>query len=69
MFMPRMPSPGDHVNCPPDRGEKGYRGQITHVGTEVYHTADGMPYVWLTVKGPSGTKHLWPSTRFGYRIP
>lgn len=56
---------GDRVHCPEDRGDKPYEGTIDHIGTEVCKNSVGSDYVWVTVKAPGGTKHVWPSNRLG----
>jgi len=58
--------PGVTVVCPPDRGDKGYRGVVTHVGLNLCtHSLLHEPYLWVEVQHPSGSKHIWPSNRLG----
>lgn len=56
--------PGDTVRCPADRGEAGYTGKVTHVAGNKCTSFNGTPYVWVTVRHPSGlSNHVWPSNR------
>lgn len=69
----RMPTLGDIVRCPEDRGEKPFQARITHVGTDV-HLANQTRYVWVQVqrlndtRGGYGNGGVWPSHRLGYKI-
>jgi hypothetical protein len=51
------------VSCPEDRGEKSYKGQVLSVQPEVHKNHQGIEYVWVEVRHPSGSKHIWPSSR------
>jgi len=55
---------GDIVSCPPDRGNKGYRGTVAYVGNvnDVHKSFFGDEYLWITVKGPEH-ESVWPSNR------
>jgi hypothetical protein len=55
---------GQIVQCPPDRGDKGYQGVVTSVGTDEQKNYQGVPYFWIEVKGPRH-KSVWPSHRLG----
>lgn len=57
--------PGMMVNCPADRGNPGFDGVVTHVGTEEYKNSVGARYIWVTVKeiGYKGNSAVWPSNR------
>lgn len=59
---------GQIVKCPADRGDKPYKGKITHVGSSVNKTFNGVQYVWVTVEHPNKSKHVWPSNRLGFKI-
>lgn len=64
------PKVGAIVNCPPDRGDRGYKGVIKAVSPNVYTNINGVPYVWVTVGTMSGKSvHKWPSHRLGFRVP
>ncbi len=56
---------GTKVVCPPDRGTPRYVGTITHVGENVSYNMNGKAYVWVEVRHPCGSKHVWPSNRLG----
>ena len=57
---------GITVHCPPDRGDAGYSGRVTHVTPgPPLKNHDGSEYVWVEVQHPRGTKHVWPSNRLG----
>ena len=53
------------VACPADRGDPAYKGTVTHIGSEVSRTVNDVEYVWVEVRHPGGTKHVWPSNRLG----
>lgn len=55
---------GRHVSCPPDRGDLGYNGKITHIGTVEDMNSLGRKFVWVEVQGPTH-KSVWPSHRLG----
>lgn len=65
--MKEFPKINDSVDCPPDRGNAGYRGVVTGVGYNVHTNSLGIKYVWCDVKGPEHTS-VWPSHRLGYHI-
>lgn len=59
--------PGANVYCPSDRGEAAYVGQVegtAHVGAKPCNNAQGIPYVWVTVRHRRGVS-TWPSNRLG----
>ena len=60
---------GDSVACPPDRGESGYIGVVTHLQADATAQTNihDVPYIWITVRksGGVGTAHVWPSNRLG----
>ena len=64
-----LPIVGAQVQVPEDRGEKPYSGKIVGFGVDVQKNLKGTPYVWVTVKHPSGSEHVWPSNRLGLRVP
>lgn len=53
------------VHCPEDRGDAAYTGKVVYLGTKVETNHQGAQYIWVTVKHPSGSKHVWPSNRLG----
>ncbi len=58
---------GDRVICPPDRGDAGYSGTVTHLTeNEEYTNIHGDLYRWVSVR-LHGTYHstVWPSNRLG----
>ena len=57
-------SVGSVVLCPPDRGDKGYTGQVTWVGELVQTNYQGFEYISVEVQGPHH-KSVWPSNRLG----
>lgn len=59
----KVPLLNADVRCPADRGNEPYVGRITEVGSDIRHNHAGKPYVWTTVRHPSGTRHVWPSNR------
>lgn len=60
----RQLRPGQVVTCPSDMGQAGYKGTVHHV-SEVLAVHRLVPngFLWVTVKGPGGTCHVWPSNR------
>lgn len=59
---------GDVVHCPADRGDDPYTAKVLNIGELVYNSVTGSNYVWVTVdRGISGTRHVWPSNRLGYK--
>lgn len=47
------------VSCPPDRGDKGYRGVVTHVDMNLCtHPLLPEPYFWVEVQHPGRSKHI-----------
>lgn len=58
------PEEGAIVNCPADRGDKGYRGRVIEVSDTVSHNHLGEPFHWATIERlDGGTKHVWPTNR------
>jgi len=65
--------PGKTVRCPPDRGEPGYIGKVTHVSQQVQIALNGTKYVWVTVAKRTAIhgsvvhpqSAVWPSNRLG----
>lgn len=51
------------VTCPPDMGSPGYQGTVMSIDSNVQENHTGVKFVWVTVRGPSGSKHVWPSNR------
>ena len=68
MHISRL-TPGCCVQCPPDRGEPGYVGRVTNVGTTIYRSLMGRPYVWVHVMYLGKWSAVWPSNRLGVEIP
>jgi hypothetical protein len=63
-----LPKLNATVRVPADRGDKPYTGTVVHVGESVERNHANTPFVWTTVRHPSGTKHVWPSNRIGYQL-
>lgn len=61
---------GEQVRCPADRGDCSYLGRIEHIAPTVYTNAQGVRYVWVTVRKDKwpGTAHVWPSHRLGVNL-
>ena len=55
---------GALVECPVDRGDNAYVGEILSIGKEVYKNINGNEFVWVEVQGPNH-KTVWPSNRLG----
>lgn len=53
---------GQKVTCPPDRGDKGYVGTVTHISHETHRNIHDHEYLWVEVHGPQH-KSVWPSNR------
>lgn len=68
-----IPSKGEVVECPSDRGLPGYRGVIEMVGPGEHM---GRKFYWCLVRdltpqrgvyaGKTPMKTVWPSTRLGF---
>lgn len=56
---------GERVACPPDRGDKGYMGEVVHTSPIIATNRDGTEYIWIQVQHPDGHKSVWPSNRLG----
>ena len=63
-----IPKINDTVHTPADRGDKPYTGKVVLVGDAPSVSHQGGPFVWATVRHPSGTEHVWPSNRIGYTL-
>ena len=63
-----IPKVKDTVHAPADRGDKPYTGNVVHVGDTKCLSHQNAPFVWATVRHPSGTEHVWPSNRIGYTL-
>ena len=56
---------GDYVNCPPDRGDIGFLGIVSHL-TYTENNINGTLYIWVSVKNIDRFPHIesvWPSNR------
>lgn len=69
---------GDKVWCPPEFDKAGYGGTtggVGYSGTVEYMPPDleratylnihDVAYIWVSVRHPKGTTHIWPSNRLG----
>ena len=66
LFRPRILQ---QVGCPADRGNAAYSGQVRGVSDKTEFNYQGQAFVWVTVKHPRGTKHVWPSNRLENLAP
>lgn len=56
---------GSRVKCPEDRGSAGFIGVVVHVGRIESKTANGTPYMWVTVRNSRPQRAVWPTNRLG----
>lgn len=54
---------GAAVGCPPDMGEPSYTGHVDAIGETVTYNRARVPFVWVSVRTPTGRVSIWPSNR------
>jgi hypothetical protein len=54
---------GSRVKCPEDQGSAGFTGVVVHVGSIESRSAEGTPYMWVTVRNSHHQRAVWPTNR------